>query len=125
MKLMQVLPIGKHDIRLLQELGAAMADVFRVPSVVLPRSLDPEFAFHPERQQYHSSEILSAMQPLLTNDCWRVLGVTAVDLYIPILTFVFGEAQIGGRCAVVSPIPTCVPKSSGCSPISPGPRRPG
>jgi archaemetzincin len=68
---------------------------------VLPRGLDPEFAFHPERQQYHSSQILAAMQPL-TGDWWRVLGVAAVDLYIPILTFVFGEAQIGGPCALVS-----------------------
>jgi len=25
-----------------------------------------------------------------------------IDLYIPILTFVFGEAQIGGPCGVVS-----------------------
>jgi archaemetzincin len=32
----------------------------------------------------------------------RILGVTAVDLYIPILTFVFGEAQLRGSCAVVS-----------------------
>jgi archaemetzincin len=31
-----------------------------------------------------------------------MLGVTAVDLYIPILTFVFGEAQMAGPCAVVS-----------------------
>jgi archaemetzincin len=31
-----------------------------------------------------------------------MLGVSAVDLYIPILTFVFGEAQVGGPCAVVS-----------------------
>jgi archaemetzincin len=28
--------------------------------------------------------------------------VTDVDLFIPILTFVFGEAQVGGRTAVVS-----------------------
>ncbi len=33
---------------------------------------------------------------------WRVLGVTEVDLYIPILTFVFGEAQLGGKFALVS-----------------------
>jgi archaemetzincin len=31
-----------------------------------------------------------------------VLGIAAVDLYIPILTFVFGEAQMGGPCAVLS-----------------------
>jgi archaemetzincin len=42
------------------------------------------------------------MQNLVTPDSWRILGVTAVDLYIPILTFVFGEAQMGGPCAVVS-----------------------
>ena len=32
----------------------------------------------------------------------RVLGVTACDLYVPVLTFVFGEAQLGGACALVS-----------------------
>ncbi len=101
MKLLQLLPVGNCDGQLLQELGAATAEVFQARFTVLPRALDPEFAFHPERQQYHSSEILAAMQPL-RNDCWRLLGVAAVDLYIPILTFVFGEAQIGGGCALVS-----------------------
>ena len=32
----------------------------------------------------------------------KVLGVTDQDLFIPILTYVFGEAQLGGRVAVVS-----------------------
>ena len=75
---------------------------FRFPAKFLSTALDPEFAFHGERQQYHSSEILARMQSYVTSDSWRILGVTAVDLYIPILTFVFGEAQIGGPCAVVS-----------------------
>ena len=102
MKLLYILPIGNCDGQSLQELGAAMGGLFRVPFRTVARALDPEFAFHPERQQYHSSEILAAMQPMLDDDCWRVLGVTDVDLYIPILTFVFGEAQIGGSCALVS-----------------------
>ena len=32
----------------------------------------------------------------------RVLGVTGCDLFVPVLTFVFGEAQLDGTCAVVS-----------------------
>jgi archaemetzincin len=32
----------------------------------------------------------------------RVLGVTDRDLFIPVLTYVFGEAQLDGRAAVVS-----------------------
>jgi archaemetzincin len=102
MKLLQLLPIGDFDGRLLMELAPAMAHVFRVPTQVLPARLDPEFAYHGERQQYHSSEMLQAMQRYVGPDSWRVLGVTGVDLYIPILTFVFGEAQIGGPCGLVS-----------------------
>jgi archaemetzincin len=33
---------------------------------------------------------------------WRLLAVADVDLYIPILKYVFGEAQLGGPCALVS-----------------------
>ncbi|HTZ95114.1 MAG TPA: archaemetzincin [Terriglobales bacterium] len=99
---LQLLPIGKLDGRLLRDLAPALADTFGVACRIAPDPLDPEFAFHGERQQYHSSEILARMGSLVTPDCWRVLGVAAVDLYIPILTFVFGEAQMGGPCAVVS-----------------------
>jgi archaemetzincin len=102
MKVLQLLPIGEFDPRLLRELGPAMAETFRVPCEIARLRLDPEFAYHGERQQYHSSEILQAMQRLVTRESWRVLGVTGVDLYIPILTFVFGEAQIGGPCGLVS-----------------------
>ncbi len=102
MKLLQLLPIGNCDGRLLTELAPAMANLFRIPTEVLQARLDPEFAYHAERQQYHSSEILQEMQPYVGIDSWRLLGVTAVDLYIPILTFVFGEAQIGGPCGLVS-----------------------
>ncbi len=102
MKLLHLLPIGNLDDGLLKDLCPALEETFRVRCKVLPVRLDPEFAFHGERQQYHSSEILQRMQSFLTDDSWRLLGVAAVDLYIPILTFVFGEAQMGGPCAVVS-----------------------
>jgi archaemetzincin len=102
MKLLQLLPIGDLDGGLLMDLGPALADAFHMPCEVIPHALDPELAFHGERQQHHSSELLQYMQRYLTPDSWRMLGVTAVDLYIPILTFVFGEAQMAGPCAVVS-----------------------
>lgn len=38
----------------------------------------------------------------MPDDGSRTLACTDVDLFIPILTFVFGEAQLGGRAAVVS-----------------------
>ena len=102
MKLLQLLPIGNVEGRLLLGLAPALAEIYRMPTEILSTRLDPDFAFHRERQQYHSSELLHAMQRYLEPDSWRVLGITPVDLYIPILTFVFGEAQMGGPCGLVS-----------------------
>jgi archaemetzincin len=102
MKLLHLLPIGNVDDGLLKDLRSAVEEILCVPCKVLPVRLDPEFAFHGERQQYDSSEILQRMQTFLTADSWRMLGIAAVDLYIPILTFVFGEAQVSGPCAVLS-----------------------
>ncbi len=99
---LQLLPIGAIDGGLLRHLAPALANTFGVSCEILSTVLDPEFAFHGERQQYHSSEILMHMQNLMKPNSWRILGITAADLYIPILTFVFGEAQMGGQCAVVS-----------------------
>ncbi len=102
MKLVHLLPIGNVNDGLLTDLRPAVEEILGTPCQVLPVRLDPEVAFHGERQQYHSSELLQRMQSFLTQESWRVLGVAEVDLYIPILTFVFGEAQVGGPCAVLS-----------------------
>jgi len=102
MKLLQLLPIGAPHEPLMDWLRSELAQAFRLRCEVLKPALRPDFAFHPERAQYHSSEILARMQQYVTAKTWRVLGVTPVDLYVPILTFVFGEAQVGGRCSIVS-----------------------
>ena len=102
MKRLQLLPIGSIDAQLLEWLAQALSEKFRVRTEILSPALDPAFALHSERQQYHSSEILAAMQRYVNSNTWRLLGITQLDLYIPILTFVFGEAQLGGTSAVVS-----------------------
>lgn len=102
MKKLEVLPVGAVELRLLQWLADALGERFRIATEILTPRLDVTFALHAERQQYHSSEILARMQRHVGNASWRVLGVTSLDLYIPILTFVFGEAQMGGPSALVS-----------------------
>ena len=102
MKKLQLLKVGNPDVRLLEWLQQMLFEKFRVPAEILARALDPAFALHTERQQFHSSEILHAMQRYVDNKSWRLLGVTERDLYIPILTFVFGEAQMSGSSAIVS-----------------------
>jgi archaemetzincin len=59
-------------------------------------------AFDPNRVQFNSSLILRELISAPPPDAERILGVLDVDLFIPILTFVFGEAQLKGIGAVVS-----------------------
>jgi len=54
------------------------------------------------RNQYNSSAIIKRLEDNIPTTASKVLAVTGLDLYIPILTFVFGEARLNGRCAVVS-----------------------
>ena len=101
MKLVHLLPVGNVDMSLLESVSRSIPECLPVRCEILPPPLDAGAAYHAERQQFHSSEILKRMQTLATRS-WRLLAIADVDLYIPILTYVFGEAQIAGPCAVVS-----------------------
>ncbi len=102
MNQIQLLPFGAVPAELLAELRDGLSREFRASCEVLPPEPDPRFAFNVTRQQYLSTEILAQMIKRETPSPARLLGITLVDLYIPILTFVFGEAQLQGSCALVS-----------------------
>jgi archaemetzincin len=61
-----------------------------------------EFAFDAARNQYASVPILEMLLRRCPEDGYKLLAVTGRDLFIPVLTFVFGHAQLGGRAGIVS-----------------------
>ncbi len=87
---------------LLEWLPQRVGTLLGLPVKVGQEWLDPSFALNPLRAQYHSTEILKRLSLALPPDALRVVGVTELDLFIPILTFVFGEAQVNNPCAIVS-----------------------
>jgi archaemetzincin len=85
----------------LEQLASSLARTFRTPCRILPETLDVTAAFDSHRGQYYSTAILQDMERRMDPDA-RILGVTGCDLFVPVLTYVFGEAQLDGNCAVVS-----------------------
>ena len=63
---------------------------------------DPQSSFEPGRGQYNSTSLLRMLLEDLPADTDLILGVSSVDLFIPVLTYVFGEAQLSGSAAVIS-----------------------
>ena len=69
---------------------------------LLPGLDTREYSYDPIRGQHNSTAILQMLIDKVQAPEDRILGVTSVDLFIPIFTFVFGEAQLAGPAAVVS-----------------------
>ena len=95
-----LLPLSDLNLSHLTGLPEKLARTFGAACQIRAERLDAAFSLDPRRDQYHSTAILQAMQPLVNGG--RVLAVTSLDLFVPVLTFVFGEAQLAGSCAVVS-----------------------
>jgi archaemetzincin len=60
------------------------------------------FAFDAARRQYGSAAVLEMLMRICPEDAVKLLAVTGHDLFIPVLTFVYGHAQLGGRVAAIS-----------------------
>lgn len=62
----------------------------------------PGDAFNEARCQYNSKTILKQLRDRCPRDSLRIVGITPVDLYVPILKYVYGLAQIEGKCGLIS-----------------------
>src|SRR5688500_2039018 len=93
---------GRTDDDMLETVRLHVAGEFEAAVTLhVPRDR-PDGAFDQRRGQHSSREMLRWLLARAPADGTRLLGITSVDLFIPILTFVFGEAQLEGRAAVVS-----------------------
>ena len=86
----------------LNTLSEALERTFACEVRLRRRWFDPERAFDASRGQHNSTTLLKQLLDDPKPEADGVLGVTGVDLFIPVLTYVFGEAQLSGRVAVVS-----------------------
>ena len=93
---------GDGDERLLESVRVHVEKVFRFPVRLVPPGGRPDDAFHAGRNQHSSHRILLWLASRRPRGAARVVALTDADLFIPVLTFVFGEAQLKGHAAVVS-----------------------
>lgn len=96
-----IVPYGRVSTGILRELAENIAEFFALPVEVLPGVEILEDAFNPLRNQHHAAKVLEHLAGTHQH-CYRILGITVKDLFLPIFTHVYGEAQLSGRAAVVS-----------------------
>ncbi|MBI4632981.1 MAG: archaemetzincin family Zn-dependent metalloprotease [Deltaproteobacteria bacterium] len=97
-----IVPIELEDHSYLETLEKFIFNTFHLKTIRREIKINLQDTFDQNRVQYNSSLILRQLITSPPPDAEKILGVLDVDLFIPILTFVFGEAQLKGIGAVVS-----------------------
>lgn len=95
-------PIGKLGTPFEGMLSQAVSSTFHCSTRIQSLLQEVDFAYHAGREQYHSTAILEQAAWLLPQEYSKILLITGFDLFIPILTHVYGEAQLNGRACIIS-----------------------
>ncbi len=93
-------PLGSIADEIMEKLRQRVGGVFNCPTEIKAGFSDLARAYNHQRKQYFSSELLAFLEKSEGEE--RVVGITEVDLYIPRLNFVFGEADVLAGTAIVS-----------------------
>jgi len=97
----EVIPLGAVDEVSVSVVAANIQSFIGLPLEVATPWPDPDYALLPVSGQYNALPILKDVGAGLEPGIRRI-GLLAGDLCLHILTYVFGEAQVNGRAAVVS-----------------------
>ncbi len=98
-----------------RSIAAHIQGMLHVEVDVLPPLAVPSTAFDHERLQYSASRLIRHLETVPLALCDKVVGVLDVDLFVPLFTYVLGEAQQGGKHALVS---VCRLRTQGVNPPS-------
>ena len=58
--------------------------------------------YSPGRRQYDANKILQLVSGMAPPQAMKTVGLFTVDLFIPILTYIFGQATLNGSTAIAS-----------------------
>jgi archaemetzincin len=95
-------PFGEVKLEKLESLREIVRETLGRDLIVHDPLELPRSAFDLGRGQYRSTSLLDTLAKIKRPGCERVLGVAEVDLYVPELNFVFGEADSARGVAVFS-----------------------
>jgi archaemetzincin len=95
-------PVGDLSTELIEAIVGEIQRVFGFASAIDSILQDLSFARDQSRNQHHSTMILDQLAANAPVRAIRVIAIAQVDLFIPILTHVYGEAQLGGTACIVS-----------------------
>lgn len=90
----------EHDF--LEKIADSVTREYALPVHIREGHFDLSEFYDPARRQYNGNMLLKEVDGQYSSDSLKTFGLFYVDLFIPILTYIFGQAFLNGRTAIAS-----------------------
>ena len=97
-----IIPIGNIETDIIERVTHSIARTFNITTRVESNLYMSRYIPNPIFGKHNATIILKYLCKELPEDFFKTLVITELDLYSPIFSCLFGEAQLGGRCALIS-----------------------
>ncbi len=97
-----IISFGQFDKDFLEKIAAAVKAEFGLDVAVEVNYKGLSKYYDPARRQYDGNELIRYIHSEYSSDTVKAIGLFRVDLFIPILTYIFGQAIFKGNAGIVS-----------------------
>jgi archaemetzincin len=97
-----VISYGHFERNTLEIIGENITSEFRFPVKFKEDHSDLTEFYNPTRRQYDGNKLIKLLDSMSEPDSLKTIGLFRVDLFIPILTYIFGQAVFKGKTGIVS-----------------------
>lgn len=101
-KSITLVSFGYFEEDFLKNIAEAVAREFFLSVNIREGHLDLSEYYDPVRRQYNGAKLLNTVNSLYASDYEKTMGLFSVDLFIPILTYIFGQAFLNGSAGIAS-----------------------
>ena len=97
-----IAPLKFYNHALLQNLIEELSKRFSTKIGVIEININIDNYFSMDRNQYFSTQIIAEVMKNTNQYNGKIIILTDADIYVPALTFIFGEAQLNGKHSIIS-----------------------
>ena len=98
----KIVSYGQFETDFLSHLGENVSGIYMLPVFIEEDYIELSRFYDPSRRQYDANKLLKEIDLRASVDSIKTIGLFGVDLFIPILTYIFGQAFLKGRTGIAS-----------------------
>ena len=93
---------GQFEFEFLEEIAKDVTHEYLCPVEIEKGQIDLSEYYDPMRRQYDGNSLLKEIDSISAPPFFKKIGLFRVDLFIPILTYIFGQAAFKGNTGIAS-----------------------